>query len=60
MNNFVIIHDTTSQFVTETGSKYSYSDYLEEARLYPTLDAAKADCCGNEHVGEIDHLLGMD
>ncbi len=59
MGNFVVIHNTTSQYVTEPGSKLSYTDYLEEARRFNTAIEAEQNCCGNEHIGMIDRMLDL-
>jgi hypothetical protein len=39
-----------NMFVSRKGSYYSYTYKSENAQTYNTLEEARRDCCGNEHV----------
>ena len=49
---YVIIR-SDGQYVAKPGSKHSYTKRLQEARIYPTYNAASADyCLKNEMIIE--------
>jgi hypothetical protein len=54
---FVIQRHEDRQFVTPSGSRYSYTKLLQEARQFPTRDAAQKECCGNETVLPVSEIL---
>ena len=45
------------QYVSRPGSRHSYTRKMEEARTFPTEEAAKEDACGNETVHPVESLL---
>lgn len=58
MTKFVIKRtDQGGGFVARAGSVNSYTKKLQEARLFPTREAAEADRCpGNEIVLSLDEV----
>jgi hypothetical protein len=48
MTYVIIRHD--GLYVAQHGSKHAYTNKLQEAQIYPTLEAANRDKCGNETV----------
>ena len=36
------------RWLARAGSKHSYTASLMKARMFPSLEAARAECCGNE------------
>jgi hypothetical protein len=48
---FIIKNTETGKYVARAGSQHSYTRKLEDARLYPTIESARADrCVDNEAV----------
>ena len=45
-------------YVARSGSQSSYTKRLEDAKTFPTREAALADKCGNESVHSVSELLG--
>ena len=46
------------EYVTPPGSDHSYTDRLEEARVFDTKDKARSEICpDNESVRSIESLL---
>lgn len=52
MSNFIIFNTTQQKYVAPPGLGKSYVRYPNNARRFPTREAAEADCCGDEHVRE--------
>jgi len=50
---WVIKRVSDGKFVTLPGERDSYTRLLQRARVYPTLEAAQKDCCGNEYSVEV-------
>ena len=42
--------DKGYKYVSPAGSRSSYTNKLQEARRFPTREAADRECCGNERV----------
>lgn len=50
MPKYVIVR-SDGKYVSRPGSDHSYTHLLQEARIYPSLDAARSDLCpSNEHI----------
>lgn len=45
------------RYVAYPGMASSYTDRLEDARLYGTREAAQRDACGNERVAMVRDCL---
>jgi hypothetical protein len=54
---YVLIRNEDGKYVTNPGQEYSYTSKLENARIFPTKDAANAEKCGNENVVPVSSLL---
>lgn len=57
MGKFVIIRNEEAVFVTNPGSKRSYTKLLQEARLFDTRTSAEKECCGNERVVALEEAF---
>ena len=55
---YVLKRNEDGKYVAPAGSKNSYTTKLEQARTFPTREAALADACGNETVYAISDLVG--
>ncbi len=44
-------------FVAPSGSRHSYVKGLQNARTYPSLEAAQADACGNETPVRVEDVM---
>jgi len=44
-------------YVAQPGSAKSYTGSLENARRFPSREAAESDACGNETVRNISDIL---
>lgn len=44
-------------FVAPGGSQHSYVKNLQDAKTWPTREAAQADACGNESVHHISEVM---
>lgn len=55
---YVIRRNEDGKFVSQLGSKSSYTQFLQKARTWPTREAAAADCCGNERVMSVADAMG--
>lgn len=44
---WVIRNKSNGLYVALSGSKTSFTRFLEHARKFATREAAEADCCGN-------------
>ena len=49
---FIIRRNNDGAYVAPPGRPSSYTGYLQDARRFPTREAAQKECCGNEHVAE--------
>lgn len=55
---YVIRRNEDGKFVARPGSERSYTNKLEDARVYPSRDAARADLCiENEHVVSLESIF---
>ena len=54
---YVIYNHAKKCYVARPGSQLSFTRSLAKARRYSSLDAARADCCGNESVQNIADKL---
>lgn len=53
-----VIKRQDGKYVSKEGSKYSYTDFLENARLFLTKEKADDNCCvENERVVPVDWIL---
>jgi hypothetical protein len=51
---FVVMRVTDRKYARPGGYESSWTDWLEEARIYATADAAMRDCCPeNERVAPL-------
>lgn len=50
--------DQGGGYVTKPGSEKSYSPRLQDARLFDSREAAKADSCENERVLSLEQAVG--
>lgn len=50
MTHYIIYNRTNKCYVAKLGSQTSFTRSIFRARKYSSLDAARADCCGNESV----------
>jgi hypothetical protein len=58
MEIYIIVRED-GKFVARNGSEYSYTDKLQEAKRYDSLEQAKRDCCfGNESVRTVSEIMG--
>lgn len=57
MSGYVIKNNYSGKYVTPPGSVHSYVKSLENARVYPTRDAAVADSCEDETVIPLDEIF---
>lgn len=48
-----------ARYVAQPGSKRSYTTRLQNARVFPTREAAQADACGNESIIDTRVLFGV-
>lgn len=56
---FVLQHNETGKYVARPGSERSYTNRLEEARVFRTLEGAEAErCVESETVVDVRRLLG--
>jgi hypothetical protein len=44
-----IIRNSNGAYVNQPGSRSSFTSNPLRARRFATFEAAKAECCGNEH-----------
>ena len=54
---YVIVRNEDGKYVTEPGSKNSYTATLKRARVFKTRDEANRDKCGNESVVPVSKLI---
>jgi hypothetical protein len=54
---YVIKNQETGKYVAKPGSKHSYTETLENARVYPDAESAFANKCGNEIAIPIENLF---
>lgn len=50
MPKYIIKNIETGKYVSRSGSEHSYTAKLQDARTFPTREAAQTECCGNERV----------
>lgn len=48
--SYVLQRIDDDAFVMPPGQAYSYTHKLQQARLFPTREAAQQEACGNERV----------
>ncbi len=54
---YVLIHNETGKYVAPGGRESSYTERLEEAEVYATLEAAERNrCIQSEHAVSLNHL----
>jgi len=56
MNGFVVVRGD-GMFVARSGSEHSYTNKLQNARLFKTRAEAEKDCCGNERVCPVTDFM---
>lgn len=55
---YVIVRASDRLFVAKPGRKSSYTNALQNAKIYKSQEEAEADRCpGNEYVLSVDSLL---
>ena len=54
---YVIKREEGGKMVSRPNSKNSYTNNLQDARVYTSRESAQIDCCGNEYVVDIDSML---
>lgn len=54
---YLIFNYSKRCYVAKLGLRLSFTRSLDRARRYETLEAAQADCCGDEHVVNLNSLL---
>ena len=54
---FVIWNPEARKYVSQPGSRSSYTAKLELARTYPTKEAAERECCDNERVRSVADIM---
>lgn len=52
MTQYVVWNIDEKKYVAERGMESSYTNKLQNARVFQSKEAAQADCCGNERVIE--------
>jgi hypothetical protein len=57
MKRYLIQRVEDGKFVTPPGSLNSYTGSIRRGRLYPSYEAAKAECYENERPVCLDDLL---
>ena len=48
-----VIKDDKERYVSREGSANSYTKSVINSRRWQTHEAAKKECCGNEHVVDL-------
>lgn len=56
--SYVIQRNEDGAYVAPPGMEQSYTKDLTKAQIFPSYEAAKKDCCGNETAVPVDSLLG--
>lgn len=51
-----ILRRDDGYFATPPGRRHSYSQRLQDARVFPSLEAAKSEACANEAVISVRDL----
>lgn len=54
---WVLRRDSDGRFVAPAGSAHSYVWNLQDARTFPTLEAAEHDKCGNEYAVAVENIM---
>lgn len=54
---YVIQNCDDAKFVARPGSQHSYTNRLQDARVFQTRDDAERERCGNETIVLVDNLL---
>ncbi len=55
---YVIVRDSDGKYVAVGGAEHSYTDKLEEARIFKSLQTAQWECCvENETIHDIRGIL---
>lgn len=54
---YVIRRKEDGAYVSQPGSRESYTRSLERARKWPSKAAAESECCGNESAISVSSLL---
>lgn len=56
----VIFRTSDGQYVAKSGQKRSYTEKLQDAKVYRTKESAEKDACENERVVRISDTLLYD
>lgn len=56
MTIYLIYNNTNKCYVAKPGSQISFTRSLNRARKYHSIEAARADCCGNESIVRMPQL----
>ena len=57
MKIYAIKNNKTGLYVSKPGRGKSYTNRIEYAQLFRTLEDAKKDCCGNEYLVEVSSYI---
>lgn len=55
---YVLRNVDNGKYVAPSGSTNSYTERLQNARVFPTREAAQADACGNDRVVAVRDAFG--
>lgn len=51
---WIIVQAATGKYVAKPGSKEAFTRNIKRAVKYATLEAAKANCCGDERCVRLE------
>ena len=57
---YVLIRHDDRKYVARPGSEHSYTRRLEEARTWPTKEAAEPERCENESCVSVASIMGAE
>lgn len=52
-----LIQRNDGKFVSRAGSQHSYTKNWQDARIFPTRQAAESEKCGNEHITPVHEII---
>jgi hypothetical protein len=58
MTGYVLVGGSRGWFVSRSGNPSSYTPRLQDAEVFPTVEAAARSKCGNESIRTVDSIFG--
>lgn len=54
---YILQNNDNNKYVAHSGSEHSYTNRLEQARVFKTKESAQKHACGNETILHITDVL---